>query len=183
MLPSKIIQRLGLAPGASAHPDLEIPLTRWLAYGDEADGTETALQLTRYLGLQVNHTGSDVRILTGEPLGKRGSHGSLRSWWWQWKHLFKVKWVDPRHINFLEMKMILLTLLWKGRNPNNCNKRWLHLEDSMVCLYILSNGRTSSRMLQPLTNKIGAVQLFLGCTVLHGHVTSLENPTDAASRS
>ena len=159
-------------------------MTRWLAYGGTDQGPQpAALQLTQYLGLQVNHTGSDVRILTGEPMSKRGSHGSLRAWWWQWKHLFKVQWKQHNHINYLEMKMILLTLLWKGRNPRNCNKIWLHLEDSMVCLYILSKGRTSSHLLQPLANKIGALQLFLGCTVLHGHVPSLENPTDAASRS
>lgn len=90
--------------------------------------------------------------------------------------------MDPSHINFLEMKMILLTLLWKARSPSSINKRWLHLEDSMVCLYILSKGRTSSRLLQPLCNKIGALQIFLGVTVLHGHVASLENPTDAGSR-
>ena len=183
MKPSDIIGRMGLAPGASAHPSISVPLTRWLAYGGGNDeGGEEAAQLVRYLGRQVNHTGSDVRILSGEPMGKKGSHGSMRAWWWQWKHLFSVKWINPHHINFLEMKMILLTLLWKGRNPDNCNKRWFHLEDSMVCLYILSKGRTSSHLLQPLVNKIGAVQLFLGCTVLHGHVGSLENPTDAASR-
>lgn len=101
----------------------------------------------------------------------------MRAWWWQWKHLFKCKWVN------LEMKMILLTFLWRCRNPNSVGKRWLHLEDSMVCLYILTKGRTSSRMLQPLCSKISAVQRFMGAIALHGHVTSLENPTDAASRA
>ena len=182
MKPSQIINRLGLAPGASAHPSIRVPLGRWLAYGGDADQGYPEDQLVRQLGLQVNHTGSDVRVLTGEPMSKRGSHGSLRAWWWQWKHLFKVRWVDPSHINFLEMKMILLTLLWKARSPSSINKRWLHLEDSRVCLYILSKGRTSSRLLQPLCNKIGALQTFLGVTVLHGHVASLENPTDAGSR-
>ena len=79
--------------------------------------------------------------------------------------------------------MIFLTLLWKARSPSSLNKRWLHLEDSMVCLYILSKGRASSRLLQPLCNKIGALQIGLGVTVLHGHVPSLENPTDAGSRA
>ena len=183
MKPSTIIDRLGLAPGASAHPSVLVPLSRWLGYDEGHEkGDELPQQLVKYLGLQVNHTGSDVRIVTGEPMNKKGSHGSVRAWWWQWKHLFKVRWLDPVHINYLEMKMILLTILWKARDPNNCNKRWLHLEDSMVCLYILSKGRTSSRLLQPLTNKIGAAQLFLGVTLLHGHVGSLENPTGAASR-
>lgn len=81
--------------------------------------------------------------------------------------------------------MILLTLLWKGkaRSPGNINNRWLHLEDSMACRYILTKGRTSSRLLQPLCSKIGALQMYLGVTVLHGHVGSLENPTDAGSRA
>ena len=80
------------------------------------------------------------------------------------------------------MKMILNTLLWKSRCTSKINKRWLHLEDSMVCLYILSKGRTSSAMLQPICNKMGALQLAMGSTLLHGHVGSSENPADAASR-
>jgi len=183
MRPSTIIQRLGLAPGSSVHPRVLVPLSRWLAYGDKGEPPVAADQLVRCLGLQVNHTGSDVRVLTGEPMSKKGSHGSMRAWWWQWKHLFKCKWVNPAHINYLEMKMILLTFLWRCRNPNSVGKRWLHLEDSMVCLYILTKGRTSNRLLQPLCSKISAVQLFMGATALHGHVTSLENPTDAASRA
>ena len=182
MSPLQIINRLGLVPGASAHPSISVPLGRWLGYGGDGDEAHDAELLVRQLGLKVNHTGSDVRLLTGEPMSKKGSHGSLRAWWWEWKHLFKVRWSDHSHINYLEMKMILLTILWKARSPSSVNKRWLHLEDSMVCLYILSKGRTSSRLLQPLCNKIGAVQLFLGVTLLHGHVASLENPTDAGSR-
>jgi len=113
---------------------------------------------------------------------KSGADGSVRAWWWQWHHLFKITWLHPAHINWLEMKMILLTLLWKARNPSKVNKKWLHVADSMVCLYILSKGRTSSRVLQPLCNRIGSIQLALGVTLLHAHVGSLENPTDAASR-
>eukprot|EP00435_Cladocopium_sp_Y103_P045333 s2195_g13.t1 len=59
MKPSTIINRMGLAPGASAHPSVLVPLTRWLAYGDEPAPDADPGQLVRYLGLQVNHTGSD----------------------------------------------------------------------------------------------------------------------------
>lgn len=131
----------------------------------------------------VNHTGADVRVSTGQVLGKKAAaHGSIRSLWWQWKHLFSLRWLHPSHINFLEMQMILNTLLWKARNPKSVGKRWLHVEDSMVCLLILSKGRTSSRLLQPLCNRIGALQLALSSTCLHAHVRSEENPTDEASR-
>ena len=183
MRPSTIIQRLGLAPGFSVHPSVLVPATRWLAYGDNVEENLPADQIVRCLGLQVNHTGSDVRILTGEAMSKKGSHGSMRAWWWQWKQLFKVRWTSSNHTNYLEMRMILLTFLWKSRNPNAVGKRWLHLEDSMVCLYILTKGRTSSRLLQPLCCKISAVLLFMEAMAMHGHVTSLENPTDAASRA
>lgn len=44
--------------------------------------------------------------------------------------------------------MILHAMLWKTRKVSAVNKRWLHLEDSMVCLLILPQGRTSSH-LQP----------------------------------
>ena len=185
MSPSQIILRLGLAPGASAHPSIQVPMTRRLTYtSEDAYRLHHPSTLVRLLGLQVNHTGADVRLQTGLSMGhKVPHHGSVRCWWWQWKHLFKVKWQTHSHINFLEMKMILNTLLWKARDPQKVGKRWLHLEDSMVCLYILSKGRTSSRLLQPICNQIGALQLGLGVMVLHAHVPSEENPTDAASRA
>ena len=185
MSPAQIIGRFGLAPGASAHPEVQVPLSRWLAYGgDGMLAGDEEVDLVRRRGLTVNHTGADVRLETGHVMGRKSpAHGSVRSWWWQWKHLFKLHWVEPSHINRLEMKMILNTLLWKARDPSKVNCRWLHLEDSMVCLYVLSKGRTSSRLLQPICNRIGAVQLGLGVSLLHAHVGSSENPTDAASRS
>ena len=181
--PNKIVKRLGLAPGASIHPCTEVPMSRWLSYGGDPERQHQLGELVRHLGLTINHTGADVRICTGEVLThKAQSHASARAWWWQWKHLFKIKWLFKSHINYLEMKMILHTLLWKSRSISKINCRWLHLEDSMVCLYILSKGRTSSHLLQPLCNQIGAVQLAMGSVLLHSHVSSSENPTDAASR-
>ena len=184
MSPTMIIQRMGLAPGSTAHPSVPVPVSRWLSYGAElAPDATAAATLVQQLGLTVDHTGSDVRVQTGQIMGGRQpSHGSVRAWWWQWKQLFRVRWIQPSHINYLEMKMILNTLLWKARDPDCVDSRWLHVEDSMVCLYILSKGRTSSRMLQPLCNRIGALQLGLGSTVLHAHVGSAENPTDRGSR-
>ena len=181
--PGHIVSRLGLAPGASAHPSVSLPMTRWLAYAGDGDTPCSCQDLVQCLGLTTNHTGADVRLTTGTVLGKRSAHASVRALWRQWQHLFSVHWNSKSHINFLEMKMILLTLLWKARSPKAVGKRWLHLEDSMVCLYILTKGRTSSHMLQPLCSQIGAVQLALSGTLLHAHVSSSENPTDAASRS
>lgn len=183
MRPELVVRRLGLAPGSSVHPSIQVPMTRWLSYGGNVELPHSSEELVRHLGLTVNHTGADVRIVSGELLGnKTPNHASIRAWWWQWKHLFKVKWKEHSHINYLEMKMILNTLLWKCRDPSKTNRRWLHVEDSMVCLYVLTKGRTSSHLLQPLVKRIGVVQLAMGSVLLHAHVGSAENPTDAASR-
>ncbi|CAL1164317.1 unnamed protein product [Cladocopium goreaui] len=184
MTPQQILLRLGLAPGQSAHPSVQVPITRLLAYGGDTSKPCSPLELTKQLGLSVNHTGADVRVVTGQVLGhKSPTHASVRAWWWQWKQLFTVRWKGHNHINYLEMKMILHSLLWRCRDPKSVNKRWVHLEDSMVCLLILTKGTTSSRLLQPLTSKIGALQLAMGAVLLHAHVGSDENPTDAGSRS
>ena len=80
------------------------------------------------------------------------------------------------------MKMILQSIRWRARHAFSCNVRWLHLSDSMVCNFILSKGRTSSKLLQPVTREIAAHLLALNSLQLQGHVDSSENPTDAASR-
>lgn len=87
------------------------------------------------------------------------------------------------HINSLEMRMILQTIKWRARSGEAFNTHWLHLGDSMVCNYILSKGRTSSALLQPLTREIAAHLLALNSHQLQGHVDSIETPTDAASRA
>ena len=183
MPPERILRRLGLAPGACIHPDLEAPITRWLCYGPQPEAAPNPVEIVKQLGLTVNHTGADVRVSSGQILGhKPPNHASVRSWWWQWKQLFNLRWKESSHINYLEMKMIYHSLLWKCRKPRSVNKRWLHLEDSMVCLLILTKGRTSSLLLQPLSRKIGALQLAMGSVLMHAHVGSEENPTDEASR-
>ena len=181
--PAAIVGRFGLAPGAGLARDYKAPLSQLPRYGciSVAEVADHALvaQLSRF----VNHTGSDVSISLGTPYSsKQGHHASLREGWWDWKALFRSKWKFRAHINALEMRMILQSIQWRARSPKSIGHRWLHLADSMVCNYILSKGRTSSRILQPLTQEISAHILALDAHQMMGHVDSLENPTDAASR-
>ena len=57
MSPDRIIKRLGLAPGCSVHPSIEVPLTRKLAYGGNVERPHTMRDLVQHLALTVNHTG------------------------------------------------------------------------------------------------------------------------------
>ncbi len=181
--PQHLINRFGLAPGASLHPQAEAPLNRDLRYGIPIHESSDSL-LVGHISRFVSHNGSDVSLALGIPFSsKQGHHSIIRAPWWDWKILFSTKWEFSDHINALEMRMILQAAHWRCRGTDHFNTRWLHLADSMVCNYILSKGRTSSRLLQPLVRKLAAVQLALNALELHGHVDSAENPTDAASRA
>ena len=181
--PQELLDRLGLAPGATLNIDFQAPLQQGLHYGGAGCQKQSLAFLTSHLSRQVNHTGSDVSISLGIPFSsKTGNHASLRADWWQWRILFTTKWKFSAHINALEMKMILQSIKWRARSTDAFGTRWLHLADSMVSNYILSKGRTSSSMLQPITREIAAHLLALNAHQLQGHVDSIENPTDAASR-
>ena len=181
--PQQIVDRFGLAPGAGLASFVPAPLQRSLGYGSFPPGANSEATLVQYLARHVNHTGSDVSLALGIPMSRKGqNHASLRADWWQWKILFKTRWQFPAHINYLEMKMVLQAICWRARNANSLNSRWIHLADSMVSNFILSKGRTSSLLLQPLTQQVAAFLLALNSTQLNAHVDSIENPTDEASR-
>ena len=181
--PQKLIRRFGLAPGATLHPQFEAPLNRDLRYGVPLE-EGSRYTLVSHVSRFVSHNGSDVSLALGVPFSsKQGHHSIIRAPWWDWRILFSSKWKFSEHINALEMRMILQAAHWRCRGTSHFNTRWLHLADSMVCNYILSKGRTSSHLLQPLVRKLAAVQLTLNALELHGHVESAENPTDAASRA
>jgi len=182
--PTEIIRRMGLAPGCGLAVHLEAPIQRALCYGPTGSNSPRTQDLVAHLSRHVNHTGSDVCLSLGTPFSpKVPNHVTLRADWWTWKMLFTTKWKFSSHINFLEMKMILQSIQWRARKSSACNSRWLHLSDSMVSNYILSKGRTSSQLLQPVTREIAAHLLALNSLQMQGHVDSAENPTDAASRA
>ena len=182
-LPQDIIDRYGLAPGAAVAPGVSVPLDPSLQYGG-VHKIQSNAALVGHVSRHVAQNGSDVCIALGVPYSpKHAHHTSLRAPWWDWKIVFTTKWDFHSHINSLEMRMILQALQWRSRNPDNFSTRWLRLADSMVCNYILSKGRTSSKLLQPLVRKINSLQLAMNGAQLHGHVDSAANPTDAPSRA
>ena len=134
--PQKLIQRFGLAPGATLHPRFEAPLNRDLRYGvpleEISEGT-----LVSHVSRFVSHNGSDVSLALGIPFSsKQGHHSIIRAPWWDWRILFSSKWKFSEHINAFEMRMILQAAHWRCRGTSHFNTRWLHLADSMVCNYM-----------------------------------------------
>ena len=179
-----LANRMGLAPGFRAPWKLTAPIGRCLKYGDELWGEPEAVStVNRLLLSKVNHTGSDIRVTTGEVLNPKAfPRQAVEAAWWLWKPVFSFRWKSPDHINAQELRAIFRSLLHILRQKRICNSRLFHLTDSYVCLSIVSKGRSGSRLLNRILKCLNAHLLLYNVYLVLGHVESLQNPTDGASR-
>ena len=181
--PDLLFSRMGLPPGAGLHPALSCPLQFGCLF-PSFSASRTVKQLNDHLCARVKHTGSDIRITTGQVMNPSAlPRQSVQASWWNWTAVFSTRWSQTEHINALEIRAIYLTILWKVMNRQLVNRRMFHLTDSYVALSILSKGRTGSAKLRYIVRKINSL-LLVSHSLLHlAHVDSYENPTDAASRA
>lgn len=137
----------------------------------------------RFLLRRANHTGSDIRVVTGDILSAKAfPRESVQAEWWQWQPAFKTKWKSKSHINVLEMEAILLGIKHQISRFGSHDLRIFQFSDSYVCISVCSKGRSSSLQLQRVMKKITAHLLAHGLFLIFAHVDSLDNPTDKASR-
>ena len=179
-----LARRLGLAPGFRAPLRVQAPVTRSLSYGLLGGSDVIAIEdLHRYLLTRVNHTGSDIRISTGEIMNARAfPRQSVQADWWAWQSLFKKRWTHSDHINSLELRSILMAIKYHIQHLKACNMRLFHLSDSYVCISIIGKGRTGSKQLGFILKQLNSLLLLFNLQLVMGHVESTENPTDGASR-
>lgn len=80
----QLAERMGLAPGSVVHLKVRVPLQRSLAYGfQDEEGLASVEMLNRILLSRTNHTGSDVKITTGEILNPKAVvRQSIEADWW-----------------------------------------------------------------------------------------------------
>ena len=117
---SHLAHRMGLAPGCIANISVQIPVQRRLAYGYASDQSENIQDLTSLLLGKANHTGSDIRITTGQVMVPRAfPRQSASADWWNWKVNFTCHWKQKEHINALELRSIILALQWRVRHLGN----------------------------------------------------------------
>ena len=182
-----LARRAGLAPGFRAPWRLVAPMSRKLNYGNiqiPPESAPTVETLNRILLRRTNHTGSDVRIISGEILNpKCFPRQAVASKWWTWEPVTQVRWSKSEHINSLELEAILLTLKYYIQNLQVTNSRIFHLTDSYVCMSIVAKGRSGSRILSFKLKKLAALCLAFGLQLVVAHLDSADNPTDDASRS
>ena len=184
---SHLASRMGMAPGFCAHIRSVAPLQRRLCYGtasvEEKYRDNGIGLLNRMLLRRTNHTGSDIRVLTGEIFNsKTFPRESVSSSWWTWSHGFDTKWKQRSHINVLELEMILLGVKFQISRFHARDMRIFQLTDSYIGLSVTSKGRTSSKQLTRVLNSISAHLLGHGLQLVLGHLDSGDNPADEGSR-
>ena len=184
---SWIAQRMGVAPGFRAHLRSQAPLGRFLQYGFRAlaqSRTYTPEDLNRILLTKTNHTGSDVRIASGDILNPKAfPRQGVEASWWNWQPIFSVRWKHEDHINPLELRAILLSMVHHIRRRSALNARVFHATDSYVCMSVIGKGRSGLRKLQYVLQQLNAHLMAFNLYLIIGHVESTENPTDHASRA
>lgn len=182
-----LIQRMGMAPGFRVPLRSLAPLARRLQYGAALQRFQSlhapAEQMNRLLLRQTNHTGSDIRVVTGEIMSSKSfPRESVSAQWWKWKDGFNIRWQSHSHINVLELEAILLAIKHQISHFQVSDARIFHISDSYVCISVVSKGRSSSKQLQRVLKKVAAHLLIHGLQLIIAHVDSSENPTDRGSR-
>lgn len=180
-------KRLGVAPGFCPHVRCLIPLTRSLQYGSATELFQNvpsqAELMNRYLLRRTNHTGSDVRVVTGFIFNnKTYPRESVQSQWWSWEPAYAKRWVFKAHINVLELQGILMGIKHQISRYHLSDMRIFQLSDSYAAISVCAKGRSSSLQLQKVLKQISAHLLAHGLQLTTAHVDSVDNPTDEASR-
>jgi hypothetical protein len=100
----------------------------------------------------------------------------------RWSTVLSAAWRAPEHINALELRAAVLALHWLLSHPSAPGRRCFLLLDSLVALYVLWKGRSSSPSLLLIARKANALLLAGGVQLLPGWLPSASNPADAPSR-
>ena len=178
--------RMGMAPGFRMHVRSQAPISRKLSYGSpskQGQRLEPVEAINRLLLRRTNHTGSDVRMVTGELLApKNFPRQSVASAWWKWQHGYAQRWKHHSHINVLELETILWGLKYQIQRFKVVDCRVMQLSDSYVSISVVSKGRSSSLQLQRINRVLSAYLLAFGLQLVMAHVESGDNPTDEKSR-
>ena len=144
--------------------------------------TEAQKLVGKYLQL-ADHRGSDVRLDAGLPYRLSAwPRAPIDSGQWTWKVRLSYAWTSENHINILEAQAVFDFMRSAIKSPSCHDVRKLFLVDSQAALGVLTKGRSGSRRLNAVLQRIAAV--VRGCNVvpLYAWVPSAGNPADGPSR-
>ena len=199
-----MVHRQGLYPGEVYAPGLICGLDRPPSF-HRLDGQRRGIcmpsfQAARQAGSRENSTelerktliallrssdyrGSDIRMDTGELVRpNQWPRRSIDPAKWSWYPIMSHPYRDSEHINVLEVRAAYLMLRWRSRTAVRIKTRFFHLLDSQVALAVLCKGRSSSRQMNRILKRIGALTVAAGFLPSWGYCMSQWNPSDKGSR-
>lgn len=145
------------------------------------DGYNLAFKLCNMVSIKgedILLTAPSDRLVKAQRL-----RSSVPSRLWRWRVIAGWKWrLGAERINSLELRAILTSIRWRLERQKQVATRLIHLTDSMVCLHVLSRGRTSSRKLRRTLARVNALTLAGNLAPVWAYVRADSNPADRPSR-
>lgn len=142
-----------------------------------------AIQMVGAFIRRQEYRGSDVRLDVGSlyrpecfPRATVNPH----RWLWHVAHAYRF--LQSEHINILELRAILHCFEWRARHSGFGDCRCLHLSDSQVALSVCVKGRSSSKKLNRVLQKLAALEVACGVYPVLAWIESHLNPADEPSR-
>ena len=127
--------------------------------------------------------GSDVRLETGELLDGARQPIPYPAVVWDWRCVQSYSWRQNQHINVLELLAFFNYLKRACMNLESHATRILHVLDSQVCACVVAKGRSSSRVLNRVLKRVGALCIASDVYVFPLWTISSWNSPDAGSRA
>jgi len=151
-------------------------------YLSELNAEDLGRMVTTHIHRNAMHRGSDVRLATGILMNpSRWPRESVPTKRWRWKVVLAFRQGDD-HINALELRAIAASIRWRLRRADGVRSRAVHLTDSQVCQSVMVKGRSSSRRLRHILQRINSLILVSGMVMAYGYVKTDQNPADRPSR-
>lgn len=99
-----------------------------------------------------------------------------------WSTIVSSTWRRPEHINVLEVRALTTAIKWILSFPSSVSRRVIVFMDSLVSIFSVSKGRSSSHMLLPRLRQVASLVLASGLRLYLRWVPSELNPADEPSR-
>ncbi|CAE7391853.1 Tnks2, partial [Symbiodinium sp. CCMP2592] len=149
------------------------------------EGSNERSRLVPKLITLLSGKGNDILIQMGATLhDHQRFRTTIPSKLWSWRTICGWPWpaAETDHINRFELRAVYTALRWRVLRRKELKTRFIHLTDSMVCLHVLSRGRSSSRKIQSLMYRISSLLLATGLHPFLAYVSTHTNPADRPSR-
>ena len=125
---------------------------------DDVELNKALMAKLVHVFLKVEMRGSDIRLDTGD-LFRADAYprSAIDPSKWEWRHCRAFRWRRAEHINLLELRAALHAIQWRCRRAAFKDFRTMMLIDNQAILAVIAKGRSSSKKVNNLLRRLGAL--------------------------